>query len=129
MWRMVAAVSVLLLTSTMSVWAQPDLGIDTRVSPDERLRLEARPPAHDVLRPSDVGDWQRGSSVTHDPLFLGPTIRSGGSELGLSAWIAPNTPVGGAQAGWREVNGWASLGLTFRWGGPPNRPSPGSAIR
>jgi hypothetical protein len=37
--------------------------------------------------------------------------------------------VGGPQAAGGEVTGWAALGLTYTWGGPPRRPSPGSAVR
>jgi hypothetical protein len=37
--------------------------------------------------------------------------------------------VGGPQAAGGEVTGSAALGLTYTWGGPPRRPSPGSAVR
>jgi hypothetical protein len=62
-------------------------------------------------------------------MFIGPTLRSDTNEFGFSAWIAPETPVGGLRAGGGEVSGWASLGLTFTWGGSPQRPSSASTIR
>jgi hypothetical protein len=115
-----------LLLMAATVAAQPGIGIST--TPPERVPPEAPAPKHDRTHPS-TGSFTGGPSVSHDPAFLGPTLRSETTELGFSGWTAPNTPVGSPQAGWRDVTGWAAFGLTFTWGGPPHRPSPGSAIR
>ena len=107
--------------------AQPGIGITTTVPPPERL--EIRPPDDESRRPSDAHDSVIAPRVDHSPVFIGPTLKSETSELGFSAWIAPNTPVGGLQPGGGEVNGWAAVGLTLKWGGKPHRPPSGAAIR
>jgi hypothetical protein len=118
-------VGVLLLMAATAA-AQPGIGISTTPLPPERVPLETRPPEQDRPRPS-IGYYPGGPSVSHDPAFVGPTVRSETTEFGFSAWTAPNTPVSSPQAGWRDVTGWAAFGLTFTWGGPPRRPS--SAVR
>lgn len=117
----------LLLLGTGAAVAQPGVGITTTAPPPERL--ETRPPGYETTRPSDTGSSMVGPRVNYAPVFIGPTVKSESSELGFSAWIAPNTPVGGLQPGGGEVNGWAAFGLTFKWGGGPHRPSSGQAIR
>jgi hypothetical protein len=37
--------------------------------------------------------------------------------------------VGSVRAAGGAVTGWPALGLTYTWGEPPRRPSPGSAVR
>jgi hypothetical protein len=121
-----SVVGVLLVAAGTAV-AQPGIGITTTAPPPERL--ETRPPDYESRRPSDARDSVGGPRVDDSPVFIGPTVKSGSSELGFSAWIAPNTPVGGLQPGGGEVNGWAAVGLTLKWGGRPHRPSSGPAIR
>jgi hypothetical protein len=126
-WKAMGSVVGLLLLAAGPAVAQPGVGITTTAPPPERL--ETRPPDHDSRRPSDVRDSVVGPRVDHNPVFIGPTLKSESSELGFSAWIAPNTAVAGRPLDGGEVNGWAAFGLTLRWGGTPSRPSPGSAIR
>lgn len=103
--------------------AQP--GVDLRMTPAP----QAQPPAQERLLPESRESPALAPPVGRDPMFIGPTITSDGTELGFSAWIAPNDPVGGRVRDGADVNGWAALGLTFTWGGPPHRPSSGRAIR
>jgi len=117
-----------LLLVAATVAAEPGIDISTTPAPPERGPLEASPPKDDRTHPS-IGFFSGGPGVSHDRVFIGPTLRSETTEFGFSAWTAPNTPVGSPQSGWREVNGWAAFGLMFTWGGPPHRPSPGSAVR
>ena len=117
-----------LLLVARTVVAEPGIDISTTPLPPERVPLEASPPKYRRTHPS-IGSFPGGPSVSHDPVFIGPTVRSETTEFGFSAWTAPNTPVGSPQSGGREVTGWAAFGLTFTWGGPPHRPSPGSAVR
>jgi hypothetical protein len=117
--------TVTLLSIVASAVAQP--GVDIKTTPP--ARPEARPPTPERTHPGDAAYAGRRPQVNYDPMFLGPTLRRGGTELGFSAWIAPNDPVGGPKPGDGEVTGWAALGLTFSWGGPPARPSGGPAIR
>jgi hypothetical protein len=116
-----------LVLMAATVAAQPGIGLSTTPLPLERGPLEAPAPGPDRARPS-IGSFTGGPSVSHDPVFVGPTLRSETTELGFSVWTAPNTPVGGPQAGWRDP-GWAAVGLTFTWGGPSHRPPSRAAIR
>ena len=119
-------VGVLLLVARTAV-AQPDLDISTTPLPPERVPIEVPAPKYLHTYPR-IGSRPGGPSVSHNPVFIGPTVRSETTEFGFSAWIAPNTPVGSPQAGGREVAGWPALGLTYTWGGARPRPSPGSAV-
>jgi hypothetical protein len=83
-----------------------------------------------ATRPSDADYYPQPPKVRHDPTFIGPlssriqTPVSTG-RAGAAGWTAPNTPVGAAQTGWRDVSGWFALGFAFEWGGPPpNRRAP-----
>jgi hypothetical protein len=105
--------------------AQPGVDFSTTTSPSERLELRSI----EKTRPGEAGYDGGQPGVYHRPVFIGPTLRSETSEFGLSAWIAPETPVGGPRAGGGEVSGWASFGLTFTWDGPPQRPSSGPVVR
>jgi hypothetical protein len=88
-----------------------------------RLAPSATAPGR--TRPSDFGHYQPSPSVSHDPMFIGPTGKTETGQLGLSAWIAPSTPVGNELAGgWRRQSGTPAIGFTFTWGGPSRRPEP-----
>ena len=77
----------------------------------------------EATRPSDSGYYQPSPNVAHDPMFIGPTGKTETGQYGLSAWIAPNTPVGNELAGgWRRQSGAPAIGFTFTWGGPSRRP-------
>ena len=101
--------------------------VDITIPPPERaLEPVVIPPGDhgQATRPSDADYYPQPPKVRHDPAFIGPlsskiqTPTSTG-RAGVSGWTAPNTPVGAAQTGWRDVNGWFALGFTFEWGGPP----------
>ena len=126
-WMATCSIVGLLLVVASTAVAQPGVGITTTAPPPERL--ETRPPGYESGRPSDARYSVDGPRVDHSPVFIGPTVKSESSELGFSAWIAPNTPVGGLQPGGGEVNGWAAVGLTLKWGAGLHRPSSGPAIR
>lgn len=97
------------------------------------VKIEARPPARerepglvvpgpqvDRTRPPDADYYPYGTSVTHDPAFIeGLSVETGTGRAGVSGWTGPNQPVGSEVSGFREVNGWLSLGFSFTWGGPP----------
>jgi hypothetical protein len=120
-----AAVFGALLVVTVPAAAQPGVDFRTTTSPSERLELRSM----ERTRPGEAAYDRGRPEVYHKPMFIGPTLRSDTSEFGFSAWIAPETPVGGLRGGGGEVSGWASFGLTFTWGGPPQRPSSASLIR
>ena len=76
-------------------------------------------------RPSDSDYYQPSPNVAHDPMFIGPTGKTETGEFGVSAWIAPTTPVGNELAGgWRRQSGVPAIGFTFTWGGPSRRLEP-----
>jgi hypothetical protein len=103
-----------LLKSVPSI-GHPDLG--AKISPPEKAPIPTRP--------SDAGYYQPSPNVTHDPMFIGPTGRTGTGEFGISAWIAPTTPVGSELAGgWRQGGGTPAIGFTFSWGRASRRPEP-----
>jgi hypothetical protein len=100
-----------------SVPAMGHQDVGAKIPPSERV------PA--PTRPSDAGYYQPSPNVGHDPLFIGPTGRTGTREFGFSAWIAPTTPVGNELAGgWRQQSGVPAIGFTFTWGGASYRPEP-----
>lgn len=101
-----------LLKSVPSIGHQ-DLG--AKISPPEKAPVPTRP--------NDAGYYQPSPNVTHDPTFIGPTGRTGTGEFGISAWIAPTTPVGSELAGGRQGGGVPAIGFTFSWGGA-RRPEP-----
>jgi hypothetical protein len=86
------------------------------------------PPSEKVLaptHPSDADYYVPSPNVAHDPMFIGPTGRTGTGKFGFSAWIAPTTPVGNELAGgWRQQSGVPAIGFTFSWGGASRRPEP-----
>ena len=103
-----------LLKSVPSIDHQ-DVG--AKISPSEKGPVPTRP--------SDAGYYQPSPSVGHDPMFVGPTGRTGTGEFGFSAWIAPTTPVGNELAGgWRQGGGAPAIGFTFSWGGASRRLEP-----
>ena len=75
-------------------------------------------------RPRDENYYPGASpSVPYNPAFIRPFTREVQTpdptgRMGLSGWT-PNTPVGSAGTGQREINGWLSFGITWTWGGPP----------
>jgi hypothetical protein len=104
--------------------AQPGVSI-TAPSPEQ---LERRVPRHERSYTDDHRRDAGGRGVHYAPVFIGPTVKSETTELGFSAWIAPNDTIG-LQPGDGDVSGWPALGVTFSWGGPPRRPSAGRSIR
>lgn len=79
---------------------------------------------YNATRPSDADYYPETPRVRHDPTFITPlsskTEGPGGpGRAGIAGWTSPNTPVGAAQTGRREVTGWFALGFAFEWGGPP----------
>jgi len=113
-----------LLFHGVPVEAQPGIGVES-TSPPEQLEQRPPPQTRSNARDANAEGLRSGST----PVFLGPTVRSETTELGFSGWIAPNPPVGGLRSAGSDPSGWASLGFTFTWGGPPTRPSSGSAVR
>lgn len=109
------------------------------------VKIEAPPPQrepreivrpgiqHDRTRPSDRDYYPDGPRVEHDPAFieaLSGEYQTGESRgrAGIAGWTSPNTPVGStAASGYRDVPGWAGLGFSITWGGPPRvtrKPAP-----
>ena len=121
---MAAALAILVVLAGNAA-AQPDVGITAPAPTD---RPSARPPSEETTRPGYAGDDGTRRGVRYNPVFIGPTMRSETTEFGTSAWIAPSAVTGGPQPGGGDRNGWAALGFTFSWGGPPQRPSGGAAI-
>lgn len=88
-----------------------------------KIRPSAKEPG--PMHPSDSDYYQLSPGVAHDPMFIGPTGKTGTGEFGVSAWIAPTTPVGNELAGgWRRQSGAPAIGFTFTWGGPSRRSEP-----
>lgn len=103
-----------LLKSVPSIGRQD---VEAKISPSEKEPLPTRP--------NDAGYYQPSPNVAHDPMFIGPTGRTGTGKFGFSAWIAPTTPVGSEVAGgWRQGGGAPAIGFTFSWGGASRRPEP-----
>jgi hypothetical protein len=102
--------------------AQGDVGVTATVPAPAPAR------SYGNLQPGDADFYVSGPTVSPRPMFIGPTARTGTTELGPSLWTAPQPPIGPAQSGWRDSSGWAAFGLTFTWGGPPHRPSAGPVV-
>ena len=104
-----------LLLAATAVGAQPTLEVTTPPprpeTPVVRPDLAPTPPAGTS---SVVGPY-----VPYAPFFVGPTVKTRTGEYGLSLWLAPNTLPD--RGGGHDASGWAALGLTFTWGGPPYR--------
>lgn len=123
-WISAASVVTIVLLASRVAAAQPGMGLTTTTpAPAER------PPASERIVPGDRDRGPVPARPGYNPVFLGPTVKGEGTEFGFSGWIAPNDPIGGRVPGGPEVSGWAALGLTFTWGGPPVRPSAGPAAR
>jgi hypothetical protein len=93
-------------------------------APEGQLEIVAPPLRYETTRPSDADFYVDPPRVPFDPAFIEPfTIKTetptSTGRAGLSGWTAPNTPVGPAVGGAREVSGWFALGFTVEWGGPP----------
>lgn len=82
------------------------------------------PPARDAVRhPREADVYPGGPDVFYDPAFIRELsvpveYAESTGRAGISAWIAPGTPVGGTATGQREVNGWPSIGWSITWNGP-----------
>lgn len=77
-----------------------------------------------ATRPSDADYYPQSPKVRHDPAFVGPLSAKtqsarGTGRQGLAGWTSPSTPVGSAQTGYGEVNGWFAFGFAYEWNGPP----------
>jgi len=123
-WMTTVGAAGLLVLAASTATAQSGVGLTT-TAPD-RQELQTRTPPNADLRSSPARPFVGEPPLHETPMFIGPTLRTETSELGFAMWIAPNTQIGGARTGRDEVNGWASFGLTYTWGG---RPSGGRAIR
>ena len=110
-----SVLGVLLVAS--GVGAQPVLEVTT--TPAHRPETPVVRPELVTLPPSGADAAVTGPYVPYEPFFIGPTAKTRTGEFGFSVWLAPNTP--SDRSGIHEVAGWAALGLTFRWGGPPYR--------
>lgn len=121
------AIAVVLLLVTAPVMAQ-QVQIERR--PAEREpRPEIVPPGlhYEVTRPTDADFYRDSPRVQHDPAFIEPfavdfQAGNGTGRAGLSGWTSPNTPVGPAVSGHREVPGWFAVGFSITWGGPAPTP-------
>jgi hypothetical protein len=121
---LIGALTALLLLPVVPVFAQE---VDITVPAPERGREPIVIPPGDhgkATRPSDADYYPYPPKVRHDPTFIGPLSRkvetpTSTGRAGMAGWTAPNTPVGPAQTGWRDVDGWFVLGFSFEWGGPP----------
>lgn len=124
--RTILAGAALLLTFT-SVPAAFGQQVDIAVPAPERHRepaVIAPGDLYEATRPSDDYYPPPGQRVRYDPAFIAPlskkTETAGGTgRAGVAGWTSPNTPVGAAQTGRGEVNGWFALGFAVEWGGPP----------
>lgn len=121
---LMAAVAGLALTVAVPAIAQQ---VDIKIPAPERAPEPMVIPPGDhtqATRPSDADYYPYPPRVRHDPAFIGPlstktesTTSTG--RVGIAGWTSPATPVGAQQTGYREVNGWFSLGFAVEWGGPP----------
>jgi hypothetical protein len=120
----VVAVSPALAQQPVAAPRQP-LDVEITRPLEERPARVVPPPLHyETTRPPDADFHLHGTKVEHDPAFIEPLAAeyetaTGSGRVGLSGWTAPNTPVAGAAANWREVNGWFAIGFSVTWGGPP----------
>lgn len=115
--------------STAGRKAQEALGLLKSVPaigrPDTGGKIPPSEKAAAPTRPGDAGHYQPSPNVAHDPMFIGSTGRTRTGEFGVSAWIAPTTPVGSELAGgWRQQSGVPAIGFTFTWGDSSRRPEP-----
>ena len=112
--------------------AEAPVKIETSRPQGPAKRPEARvvpPPLHyEQTRPRDTDFYPYGTKVEHDPAFVEPftgtwQTSTNSGRFGLSGWTAPNPPVGSEATLWRQTNGWAALGFSVTWDGPPARPA------
>ena len=112
------------LLCAVPVFAQQ---VDITVPAPDRGREPVIIPPGDhgqATRPSDADYYANPPKVRHDPAFVGPLSRkfetsTTTGRAGVAGWTSPNTPVGPAQTGWRDVDGWFAFGFSIEWGGPP----------
>jgi hypothetical protein len=95
-------------------------------SPQRHREPAVLPPGdhYQATRPSDDYYPPPGQRVRYDPAFIATlSVKTespaGTGRAGVAGWTSPNTPVGAAQTGHRELNGWFALGVAVEWGGPP----------
>jgi hypothetical protein len=112
---LVASIFGVLLAAS-GVGAQPALEVTTAPARPETSVLR---PEFVTVPPSGADAAVTGPYVPYEPYFIGPTAKTRTGEYGFSAWLAPNTPAD--RSGIHGVSGWAALGFTFTWGGPPYR--------
>jgi hypothetical protein len=116
------------LLVAMPAAAQQPIEIEAKRPEVERPLRVVPPPLHyETTRPPDTDFYPQGTKVEHDPAFIEPfasdyATSEGSGTIGLSGWTAPNQPLGGAAANWRETSGWFALGFSVTWGGPPAKP-------
>lgn len=124
--------ALVFVLSAVPVAAQ-DVKIEAKPPEPEPREVLPPGPRYDRTRPSDRDFYPDGPRVEHDPAFiegLSSEYQTGEStgRAGIAAWTSPNVPVGSpAASGYRAVTGWAGLGFSITWGGPPRlarKPAP-----
>jgi hypothetical protein len=115
-------IPLLLLTAALA-HGQIQIGTPPPTA-EPRLRVIEPPLGHDVTRIPEADAYSRFPSVPYDPAFIEPFTKdfetpTSTGRMGISGWTAPNVPVGASGTGYREINGWAGLGWSVTWGGPP----------
>ncbi len=89
--------------------------------PEPRRGLEIvvpGPSSRELTRPRDLEFYGEDQRVPYNPAFIEPFTGStrGGTRFGVSAYTAPQTPVGPLSATNPLVGmGWFSLGFTVIW--------------
>ena len=118
-----AILTLLVVAALVAPAAAQDVKIESRPPEGERERGIVVPgPKVEPTRPPDIDYYPEGTVVLHDPgFFEGVSMETETGRVGLSAWTAPNQPVGPASSvsGFREVSGWFAFGLSVTWGAPP----------
>ena len=118
-----ALAMALTLVSGQLAFSQSQVEMLTVPRPAPRLEIAPQGEAtREGTRPSEADFYREDMRIRHEPAFIEPfvTRTPGGSEVGLSGWTAPATPVGSlASQGHGQNNGWFSLGITFVWDSPP----------
>ena len=127
-----SAALLLALVFAVPAFAQQ---VEIAVPSPERHRERAVIPPGDhyqATRPTDDYYPPPGQRVRYDPAFIAPLSAktesaAGTGRAGIAGWTSPNTPVGAAQTGYRDLNGWFALGFAVEWGGPPPPAKPPAA--
>ncbi len=122
--RYLSALALAILVVAPAAAQQVDIKKPVPSAPPREIEREPRviePGLSRESRPIETDNYPpHGGRAPHEPgFFRGLSSKTATGRVGIAGWTAPNVPVGSSGSGWREINGWFTIGFSATWDAPP----------